>query len=327
VELTIYIKELLYKNDNLIIPGVGGFFTSYRAAEIIVEEHSISPPAKFLVFDKELDRPDDVLVQYLIRQKKITKKAAEKFIKQQVDSLNKKLNKGETILLEGIGYLSKNNEVIRFDRDHDSNFLTGSYGLSKIDYKPLDVTIIPHQISIENYPKRPVNYVAIIVITILILTIGGGIVVYIFFPDKINRYFPKPLKKIEVVTKSVPKPVVNPSVQKTNKTDTSKVSDLEKFYNNKTDKKNALALDTVKPVKPSTGKSYFIIAGSFKTFQRATIQAKKFQKLGLKTEVLQFSEDIYRVSLGEFGVREEAMQKYDTLRNMKGIESVWVLAK
>ncbi len=323
MELSIYIKELLYSNDILIIPGIGGFKTIYRAAEINSEEHTITPPTKFLIFNKQLDSPDDFFVQQIAQQKKITKKNAEKFVKHQVDAFNKKLNKGETILLEGIGYFSKDHDIIRFDREYGSNFLTDSFGLSKIDYRSLDFLSGPNQNdekSLKNFKKT--IFKILYALGILIFA-GGAIFVYINFSKIKSRYIiTKTVSKITVTDKNVKVPSAVKLIP-----DTTKVSDLEKFFNNKTDKKNALAIDSVKVAKPSEGKSYFIIGGSFNTFKRATILANIYQKDGFKTEVLQFGEDLYRVSLGEFGDKEKALSECEKIRAMKGMEEVWLLSK
>lgn len=336
VELAIYIKELLYKNDHLIIPGIGVFHTNYRAADINIEDHTISPPMKYLMFDANYSLSDDVLVNYILQQKKGTKKNTEKFVKHQVDDLIKKLNKGETILLEGIGYFSKNQDVIRFDREHESNFLTESYGLSKIDYKPLDGLLKSNQSSASSSKKFKESYRTLLIFIVLVLLIGGVLAVYFYMPNLKSWFFSgKQISKVTVIHKNNIIPIVKkepdssakPIVKQKVASDTSKLSDLEKFFNNKTDKKIALAIDSVREVKPSTGKSFFIIAGSFKTYKRATIQAKILQKEGFKTEILQFSEDLYRVSLGEYGEKDEALAECDKIRSTKGIASVWLLSK
>ncbi len=328
MELAFYIKELLYVNDIIIIPGIGGFNTIYRAAEINSEDHTITPPNKILNFDKTLNAEDDFFVQQVALLRKTTKKNAEKFVRHQVDAFNKKLNKGETVLLEGIGYFSKDQEQLRFDRENETNFLTDSYGLSKIDYKPLDITLPPQLNSSRSFKYARLSTSAIIMVIAAIILVGGAITVYINFNDIKARFLPaKPVTKITVAHENnSPAPAPAPAIIE--KKDTAKKSDLEKFFNNKTDKKTALAMDSVKEeVQPSGDRSYFIIGGSFKTFQRATIQASQYEKNGLKAEVLKFGEDLYRVSLGEFGEKDKAMAECERLKANRGMQDVWLLSK
>ena len=325
MELAIYIKELLYNNDILIIPGIGGFKTIYRAADINTDEHTITPPIKFLIFDKDLVNTDDFFVQQVALLKKATKKNAEKFVKHQTDAFNKKLNKGETVFLEGIGYFSKDQDLIRFERVNESNFLTDSYGLSKIDYKPLEITLPPQQFTSGKIQINKTSLISVLIFLGSIILIVGAIIVILNFKQIKSKFTSQ--QTISKITPAPKKVIVTPKVEKA-KPDTSKESDLEKFFNNKTDKKTALAIDSVKePVKPSEDKSYFIIGGSFKTFQRASILANQYQKNGLKAEVLQFGEDLYRVSLGEFGEKAQALSECERLKGIKGLQDIWLLSK
>ena len=124
VELAIYIKNLLYNHDSLIIPGLGLLQTVYKPAEINSAQHAINPPSKTLLFDKNITSSDGLLEKFISAQKKITKKSAENLISDQINELHQKLDSEETIFWEGIGYFSKENGIIRFEPEQEANFLT-----------------------------------------------------------------------------------------------------------------------------------------------------------------------------------------------------------
>jgi cell division septation protein DedD len=201
----------------------------------------------------------------------------------------------------------------------------------------LEVNLQAHQIKGNKKLERRANHVKTVIFIIVVLLLACTVAFYFYYP-----VLNKKIEKINPINKAVlvipnktnstngtnsSKNISPTAVNEVAKKDTAKVSDLEKFFNNKTDKKNALAIDSVKKVKPSRGESYFIIAGSFKTFRRATVQAKQLQKEGYKAEVLQFSEDLYRVSLGEYGEKEEALVQCNKILATKGAGAVWVLGK
>jgi nucleoid DNA-binding protein len=331
VELASYIKSLLYNNNQVVIPGLGVLCTTYKPAEISTSEHTIAPPSKYLVFDGALTLSDGLLAGIVSSQESISKTMAEEQIKEQVKNLKGRLDSGETILLEGIGYFSQENGVIRFDREQEANFLTESFGLSKIDYKPVDYELIPKQNPVVIQPPKKKSYTFAILSFLLILIIGGGIAGYLYYPDIIKKF-----KKLQQQTAMLlPKKadtIVKPTKNTTTK-DTVKQNSLENFFDSAVDKKKALAIPptdqpSTQPSKPSQGSIYYyIIAGSFKTFERASVLAKQLKKEGFTPEVLQFDEGIFRVSLGEFNDKPHALTELEKIKTTKGTDAVWLLTK
>lgn len=329
MELAIYIKKLLYNHDILVIPGLGGLITQYKPAEINTIDHSIAPPSKYLAFDPNLTDTDGLLANYISLQKGTSKEEADTFILSEVQSILKRLDEQETILFEGIGYFSKKDGVIRFEREPEANFLTDSFGLSNIDYKPVEYNLTPKK-NTETFKSDPGrNYSMGWMLISVIAAIVIAIVVYLNYPDiavKFKHNKPsipvlvKPAKNksdtVEVVkSEVVPK-------------DSAKPSDLEKFFDSSTNKKKALALDSdPKVIKPQENITYYIIAGSFQTFDRAKVLAKTLTKEGYKPEIIQFEHDKYRVSLGEFKDKNEAQTQFDKIATTKGADAVWLFKK
>lgn len=328
MELAIYIKKLLYNHDILVIPGFGGLITKYKPAEINVNDHSIAPPSKYLSFDDDLIDTDGLLANYISSQKGISKEEAEAFILSEVKLISKRLDEKETILFEGIGYFSKENGVTRFEREPEVNFLTDSFGLSNIDYKPVEYDLTPNKNTEIVTTKVGRNYSVVWMIAAAITAAVIALLVYLNYPDIAYKF---------KHTKTIPPVVVEPtknnsdtivSTKTETSKDTAKSSDLEKFFDNATDKKKALALTSeVEVSKPQANVTYYLIAGSFKTFNRAKILSKILTKEGYKPEIIQFEQDKYRVSLGEFKDKTEAQQQFDIITTAKGADAVWLLKK
>ena len=336
VELANFIKNLLYNNDIVIIPGFGRLLTNYKPAEINQSERNISPPIKYLIFDSSIAVPDNTLAGYIALQKGTTAAVADKFITREVKSIRKKLDEGETVLLEGLGYFSKNEGKIRFEHQPKFNFLTNSFGLSNIDLKPVEIvmttpsaqpeknivetpvepTVKPQQLPQKpkevtpkfKPPKMKKNYSFVWVIIVLLILVGGAYVGYRYYPS-IIAMFKNPAELTATIDTLTPKTV---------RKDTTKVTDLEQFFDNTTDKKKALAIES---------QTYFIIAGSFKSFDRAKIKADQLIKEGYKAEVIQFGQDLYRVSIGKCKSKKQGLDELSKIRAAKGDNAAWMLTK
>ena len=50
MKMETYISELLYRHDCVILPGLGGFITNYRSAQIHPVSHTLRPPSKSISF-------------------------------------------------------------------------------------------------------------------------------------------------------------------------------------------------------------------------------------------------------------------------------------
>lgn len=319
MELAIYIKKLLYNNNSVIISGLGTLRKIYKPAEINSSQNIITPPSQTLAFDGSNKVSDSSLEKFIASQQGISKKNAEKLISKNITSINTKLEAGETLFWEGIGYFSKNNGEIRFEPEQNANFLTDSFGLSAIDYKPIELNLAAKPSEVI-YKQR--NYTVLYVILAIVVVIGACVALYFYNPDLVNRF-----KATAQITSVKQQPNNAESLASATK-DTTKHSELEQVVDKSTDKKNALAPKTTNTSPAQTEKAlYYIIAGSFKTYERATILAKQWKKEGYKPEVMQFDRELFRVSLGEFKDKPTALQELDRIKNCKGPEAVWLLTK
>jgi nucleoid DNA-binding protein len=320
VELANYLKLLLYNHDSVHIPGLGTMSTRYKHAEINTSEKTMSPPSKFLVFDTNNQKEDHLLINYISNEKQLTDLQATLELKKVIDDLLKRLNLGETVLLEGIGYFSKEEGKIRFEKEQDANFLTESFGLTKIDFEPVEFEYTPYIPEILPKPRK--RYTGLIISLILFVLAGSGIVFYLNCPDLINlrtKRISKP--SIRPVIDTTKQAVLKDTTKQTVVKDTTEKTNIEKFYESVTDKKNALSIPT--PSADDKNK-YYIIAGSFLTDAKAQELAKEIEKEGYKTKIIRFGEKI-RISLGEYTSKEKALEDLQKIRYSKGDNSVWLL--
>lgn len=322
MELAIYIKNLLYKYDKVVVPGLGTLQTIYKPAQINSNGRTISPPAKTVTFNSEAVASDGVLADFIATHKNIQKSAAENSIETQVKTILQKLDSCETILLEGIGYFSKDdNKSLRFEPEQDANFLTDSFGLSKIDYNPIELKPKQNQQMTKSPKKR--SYTAPIIILLILILAGGGVATYIYNPGgvvtRLKNLLPK--SKIGEVTRNTDT-LSNP------KKDSVKPTEVEKTVDQSTDKKIALSIkNNIASKKTKESLTFYIIAGSFKTYQRASVLAKQLKKEGYTPEIIQFDPNLFRISLGEYKDRRQADTEFEKIKAKKGADAVWLLKK
>jgi nucleoid DNA-binding protein len=319
VELSNYLKTLLYNHDTVIIPDLGALITHYKAAEINSSEKTISPPTKYLLFDQSITQSDNLLVKQIAALNQINLDEANNELKKLLDEFIQKLNNEETILLEGVGYFSKENNKIRFEKEQDANYLTESFGLSKIDFEPIDLELTSHIYPILS-PRPRKNYTWLVLTTILLFLAGGAFYIFLNYPNLI--YFQ---------TKNIAQPsidtVLTVNEKNTTDTDTSiKKSEIETFFESTTDKKNALSIqEEKKKAAANKNMKYYIIAGSFKTTKKAEILAREIEKDGFKPQIIKFENFGYRISLGEFTDFDLALKELEKIRANKGDNTVWIL--
>ncbi len=128
-----YISELLFTNDCVIIPGLGGFVANTRSAFLNPAQHTFSPPTKKIAFNASLRVNDGLLAHYVSRNGGVTYQEAINAIQLYVDDIFRLLAIGEKIEIQNVGSISLDIEQhIQFEPDASTNFLMDSFGLTTV---------------------------------------------------------------------------------------------------------------------------------------------------------------------------------------------------
>ena len=322
--LTQFIKELLYLNDKIIIPGFGGFVAQFTTARIDYEKNILTPTVKTFIFDSSLTEDDGIFTTFISSKKSISISEATVLVIDLVEDFKRKLREGNTLLIEEVGYLFQDDQnIIRFKRDEERNYNPENYGLNA-------VTVIPVENNREDvveetyYPVKRRISVAKILVLFLILNIIGAASAFIYWKfDDIKTYFCKtPAKQTINQLPDTSSFKINP--------DTSEVG---QHIDTSTNIKNALRYEETpaQNIPPVAGneaeKTYYIIAGSFQSFEKAETHSKILAKNGLKTEVIDFGNNLYRISVGEYKGKDEALKQLELIKCKRGAENAWLLAK
>jgi nucleoid DNA-binding protein len=182
MQLEVYIKDLLYRYDCVIVPDFGAFLTQRVSAKIHNNTHTLYPPKKLLSFNEQLQKNDGLLANYIAEVEKIPYDTAIYKIAKQVKSIKSYLIEGETIQFEDIGEFMLNNAGnIVFEPSNHINFLTDSFGLSHFNSVEVarevynkDVEALEEKIAIPiSNKKRSSSWLKYAAAAVVILGLGA----------------------------------------------------------------------------------------------------------------------------------------------------------
>jgi cell division septation protein DedD len=138
MDISVFISDLLFEHDCVIVPGFGGFICNYRAAEIHPVLHIISPPSKAISFNVNLSSNDGLLISYIAKTGDLSFTAAQSLVSTWVEATKSLLRQKETVVLKRIGRVFSDIEGnLQFVPDESVNYLKASYALKPIAVKPV----------------------------------------------------------------------------------------------------------------------------------------------------------------------------------------------
>ena len=142
-----YICELLFANDCVIIPGLGGFVSNTRSTFLNPSQHTFTPPSKKVAFNSSLRTNDGLLAHYISQEENITYHEANEIISAYVDDVFRKLALGEQISIEEVGTLSMDMEKhLQFEPETNSNFLLSSFGMTTLHSPAIKREEVPMEV-------------------------------------------------------------------------------------------------------------------------------------------------------------------------------------
>ena len=321
MDITPYIRELLFSHDCVIIPGFGGFVGNYAPARIDNASFTFYPPVKHISFNRNLNSNDGLLAGRISGHSAIPFNEAVNRIEEFIVPVKKRIESGEKVVFDNIGAFTVNHEgSVQFEPDRTVNYLPGSYGLESFQFSPLEGYDVRKQITrhIDKDPERGhatrvfLWRAAIIVPLIALATI---------IPLKTNLLRPK----IEATT-------LNPLI----KTESVTISDNETASNLSAEvTPEAVAQPTSDdpgPVAPAPSGNisaikvqeghFYLITGSFKLRVNADQQASLLRDEGFDPEIITAANGFFRVSALRCNDLSTAIEKKDSI--IKKFPGTWV---
>ena len=309
-QISIYISELLFLHDCVIIPDFGGFVGNNTSS--VIKKNIIHPPSKEILFNKNLTTNDGLLLSHIAKSEKISNKKAKDLVKKFVINLKLKLKENKAFRLDKIGLLSINsNGNILFLQDYSTNYNTNAFGMSSQNIssvhrlKEITKQII-HPSSLRSEKRRIWKAAAILIPLI------GISLISITQKEKIDNLYSQ-------VANLNPFEILNNNPQKMPQEKVTR----RKLNVKKPGIKPNIKKEINRPQLPK--KKFFVIAGSFSDQKNAESLVKKLKSKNYKSYIVGRNKDgLLRVCYDSFYTKKEANS---LLINLKlDNKSAWILS-
>lgn len=314
MDITPIVRKLLLKNDFVVLPGFGAFTNKHDHAEVDNEKNIFLPPQQHVTFNEKIKHDDeDLLIDAITEEKKISKKVAENIVKDFVNDLKEKLQKGVEIEFSGIGKLTSDTAGgIIFKGERDEKIPGDNYGLPSFRSSPVHEKKQVQQKAYSKPISKPSEKKATkkktkwpyAVLGAIVLLIVGGIIIY-------NTGLPE---------KNASKKAIQKDITATAKKKDKEEETIKKVLDEQTKKEHALI---PKEDKYAQYSRFAVIVGSFTSRQNAEKMKNEMARKGFCPEIIH-NDNYYRVSLFTYEDRNKALEKYNILGEDPEIESVWI---
>ena len=319
MDVTAYIRELLFGHDCVIVPGFGGFVGNYSPARIDRSTDTFYPPVKQISFNRNLNHNDGLLVGRISSSSKMNYGDARNLVDEFVSEIRKKLEKGEKVVFDNIGSFINNHEGnVQFEPDKNVNYHLDAYGLESFQCLPLEGYDVRKRI-IRSAEKDPVRKASIrkilwraaIIIPLLSLMVGVSLKTEIF-KAKVETTTMNPLVTAEFENN-------RKAVDESSSVEKPKIEEIAKPTSDET-----TAPEVVVPVASDTY-TYYIITGSFKSEENAVSQVNVLKEEGFVPEIVTTGNGFYRVCAMSCTDQNTALTKKDSIA--KKFPGTWISKK
>ena len=323
MDISIYLVELLRLHDCVIVPDLGGFVTNYRPAEMDLAGNRFNPPVKEVIFTGKLTKNDGLLVNYISETEGVGYMEARQIISEFVDEIWSKLENGDSITFQNLGYLKfDKNEKLIFESEIHDNFLLQAYGMEGFQFPQLEWReIIPSK---RIFADRPSTRPVLSSRKVKALAIGIPILLALVFV---------PASKYPWNSHSVA------DLQTSGTADLSLNSSVTPLSNVHVDpvfagKPEVLKIDSVKlipvqakispTVSVKSNERYRVIGGCFRLRENAEKFLGNLQKDGYKSELKVLPNGTFLVIVQSYSDKKEALLALNTLRQSDPKAGYWI---
>jgi len=308
VDITAFIRELLFGHDCVIVPGFGGFIGNYTPARIDKKTGTFHPPVKLISFNRNLNHNDGLLVGKISGSSGINYGDARNLVEEFVSDTRRKLEKGEKVVFDHIGSFINNQEGnIQFEPDRSSNYHLDSYGLESFQLLPLEGYNVRTRVTrtLQKDPERQVSIRKILWRAAVIIPLLSVLVIVPLktdlFKSRVESTNLNPLVSAEFEQNKM-------AVDAGAKIEQTK--DTAGFITSVAEEQPK-AESPEPPVAPVN--VYFLITGSFKSEENAVSQINLLKEEGFTPEIVVAPNGFFRVCAIACSDMNSAVQKKDSI--------------
>ena len=140
IQIASDIKDLLMEDGTAIVPGLGGFTSTYKPAVTDGVMGILHPPTYHLAFDPNQQTNDGKLIEFIRDKYRVSSTAAQEAIDVFVKETQGNFEKNEIVIMPEIGRLYRDfTQKIQF-LPEATNFNADTFGLASINFAPISRT-------------------------------------------------------------------------------------------------------------------------------------------------------------------------------------------
>jgi hypothetical protein len=321
MKLEQHIKDYLNEHGKVVVPNLGTFTATYASASLQSPSGVMAPPSQRIEFTEDTSSVSDAsIAKYMVSDGKADLESLKFELEAFTNGIKNSLRSYNKSELHGLGVFTKpDGGTIKFQQSDESTAMPDTFGLPKIEVRPLVPALIT-----DNKPEPAANKLMLwaILIPLVVFSVIG--IYWLTTPDAfkaLTSYFSSaPQQPVHSDEGNTPKVIEGDSLPKADqpKADTGAEAgkaDQPKADTPKADQPKAEPKPAEQPkadaggsngvVTSPTGRNYIII-GSFTTVASAQKAVEKCKKVGYaNAKVVQVGGRI-RVSVNDFANRGEA---------------------
>jgi hypothetical protein len=328
VDITPFIRELLFGHDCVIVPGFGGFIGNYNEARLDKTADTFYPPARLISFNRNLSHNDGLLIGKISESLNVNYRDAREITEEFVVNIRRKIERGDKVLFDKIGVFFHDHEGnLQFDPDRNANYYLESYGLNSFHCIPAEGYDVRKRImktgSFNNPNQnslRKILWRAAVIIPLLSVLVAVPLKTDLF-RTKIDASTMNPLVKEEFENN---RKILNEAPKDENLIVSSVAPKTETVVPpepvNTATEKPVL----IEPANPE-GNNYYLITGSFKSEANAILQVNMLKEEGFQPEIVTMPNGFFRVCAMTCKDVNTALNKKDSIS--KRFPGSWVSEK
>lgn len=330
-----YIKELVIRNECIVLAGFGGFETYYKPAFHDRVSGKFIPPSKNIIFMPEFTVDNGILMNYIAEKEKIELNEAQSIVDEYIQSIVNQIDLNGLFIIENFGKLIKKNDgKFEFHKLDEEIYLIDSFGLSEVILPESDIK--EEILSVDTAPETPAEVKKSgnikLLIAIILIIISGLFFLLIKFnladgvKDFINdRNSVKNEAKHKIVFGQRQSPAYRDSLAvRINEKLEEKTGKEKALYYKEPEIKPVVETEISKPANFSEEKKYVIVAGSFVKESLATDLANTLNRRGYNPFIIKSDNGFFRVILETCEDIDLAIQQLEKYK--KNLDnSVWIL--
>jgi len=133
-----HLHRLFLDHDCVVVPGLGGFVCNRVPARYDSTREELIPPTRDVMFNERLIHHDGVLAQSVAMNEGLIYAEAVQLIEREAGDLKRRVQAGETVIIEHVGRLYRNPEGgMMFMPEEVLERMLRSFGLQRIPLRPL----------------------------------------------------------------------------------------------------------------------------------------------------------------------------------------------